>query len=50
MVRVSFALKTRLEMTKRAKFDTTFLWLGHEEQMVNQGRADKMPVWYGTLD
>jgi sugar phosphate isomerase/epimerase len=36
-------LEQRLTMIKQAGFDTTCLWFGHEEEMVRDGQADKMP-------
>lgn len=39
----SLPLEKCLEMIKKAGFDATCLWFGHEEKMVRDGRADQMP-------
>ena len=39
----SLPLEKRLEMIKQAGFDATCLWFGDEEEMVEDGLADRMP-------
>jgi sugar phosphate isomerase/epimerase len=37
-------LEKRLKLIAEAGFTTTCLWFGHEEEMVQNGRADEMPA------